>query len=105
MVFLSYLYGLSERQTEEFASDSMAARYFLGLGAHQSTPDPSTLTVFKEGVLSRRGAQGFDELFQRVVRVAKEKGIRFGRIQVVDATHSIADVDVEQGDERHLRHL
>lgn len=100
MLFLSYLYDLSERQTEEFASDSMAARYFLGLGAHQSIPDHSTLTVFKERVLSRRGAQGFDELFQRVVRVAKEKGIRFGRIQVVDATHSVADVDVKE-DEEH----
>ena len=30
MLLLSYLYKLSERQTEEFANDSVAARYFWG---------------------------------------------------------------------------
>ena len=35
--------------------------------------------------------------------LAKEKGISLGRIQVVDATHSIADVDVRKDDERRGR--
>lgn len=100
MLFLSYLYDLSERQTEEFASDSMAARYFLGLGAHQAVPDHSTLTVFRERILKRKGPKGFDELLQGVVRLAQEKGIRLGRIQVVDATHSAADVGVKEDEER-----
>ena len=101
MLLLAYLYNLSERQTEEFASDSLAARYFLGLAANESVPDHSTLSVFRERILTKGGPATFEELFKRVVQVAKAKGIKFGRIQVVDATHSLADVDVKQDDKHH----
>jgi IS5 family transposase len=103
MLLLSYLYKLSERQTEEFANDSVGARYFLGLAAHQSAPDHSSLSVFKEQILERKGPEAFEELVKGVVCLAKEKGIIFGRIQVVDATPSIADVDVRKDDERGER--
>jgi IS5 family transposase len=100
MLLLSYLYQISERQTEEWVNDSLAARYFLGLSAHQSAPDHSTLTVFKQRVIEKEGSAAFEERLQRIVRLAQEKGISFGHIQVVDATHSIADVDVKKDDER-----
>lgn len=100
MLLLSYLYNLSERQTEEFVGDSLAARYFIGLAVDESVPDHSTLSVFKERILKREGSQAFEELLQRVVGVAREKGIAFGRIQVVDATHTVADVDVNKDKER-----
>jgi IS5 family transposase len=100
MLLLSYLYKLSERQTEEFANDSVAARYFLGLAGHQSAPDHSTLSVFKQRIIGKEGPKAFEERLQRIVQLAKEKGISFGHIQVVDATHSIADVDVKKDDER-----
>jgi len=102
MLLLSYLYNLSERQTEEFVGDSLAARYFVGLAVDQPVPDHSTLTVFKERILRREGPQVFEKLLQRVVRLASEKGIGLGRIQVVDATHSIADVDVRKDGERRI---
>jgi len=97
---LSYLYKLSERQVEEYVNNSLAAKYFLGLGVHQKAPDHSSLTVFKDRILAKKGAQGFEELFQRVVKLARQKGIELGKIQIVDATHSIADVDVKKYDER-----
>lgn len=100
MLVLAYLYNLSERQTEEFVGDSLAARYFVGLGVDEAVPDHSTLSVFRERILVKRGVQVFESLFQRVVRLSREKGIVFGRIQVVDATHSVADVDVQKEDER-----
>ena len=100
MLLLSFLYNLSERQTEEFANENMPARYFLSLGCHQSAPDHSTLTVFKQRIIQRDGAEAFEARLKRMVRLAEEKGISFGPIQVVDATHTIADVDVKQGDER-----
>ena len=99
MLLLSYLYNLSERQTEEFANENLTARYFLGLVGHQSAPDHSTLTVFKQRIINKEGAKAFEGRFKRIVRLAKDKGIQFGRIQVVDATHSIADVDVGKDDE------
>jgi len=103
MLLLSYLYQISERQTEEWVNDSLAARYFLRLSAHQLAPDHSTLTVFKQRVIEKEGPAAFEERLQRIVRRAKEKGISFGHIQVVDATHSIADVDVKKDNERKDR--
>lgn len=88
MLLLSYLYNLSERQSEAFANENLPARYFLGLAGHQSAPDHSTLTVFKQRIMEREGAKAFEERFKGIVRLAREKGIGFGRIQVVDATHT-----------------
>jgi len=100
MLFLSFLYNLSERQTEELANDSIAAWHFLSLAGHQWAPDHSPLSVFKERILRRKGAKAFERLCQRVVRLAREKGLHLRRIQVVDATHSLADVDVRKDDQR-----
>jgi len=100
MLLISYLYKLSERETELFVSDSLAARYFLGIAADERVPDHSSLSVFRERILQKGGIEAYEELFRRVVRLAKEKGIKFGRIQVVDATHSIADVDTKKDKDR-----
>jgi IS5 family transposase len=100
MLLLAYLYNLSERQVEQFANENLPARYFLGLGAHQVAPDHSSLTVFRERILAKIGTEAFEKLFQEVVRTAQEAGIVLGHIQVVDATHSLADVDVNRDRER-----
>jgi IS5 family transposase len=100
MLVVSYLYKLSERETELFVSDSLAARYFLGIAANERVPDHSSLSVFRERILEKGGIEAYEELFKRIVRLAKEKGIKFGRIQVVDATHSIADVDTKKDKDR-----
>ena len=100
MLVLSNLYDLSERQTEEFVRYNLAARYFVGLAVDEAVPDHSTLSVFRERILAKKGPGAFDRLFGEVVRIAREKGIEFGRIQVVDATHSVADVDVKKDGER-----
>lgn len=63
-------------------------------------PDHSTLSVFRGRLVAKEGLKALEGLFQRVVRIAKEEGIVFGRIQVVDATQSVADVDVEKERER-----
>ncbi len=81
-------------------NDSLAAKYFLGLAVHERASDHSSLTAFKQRILKKKGQQGFEALFQGVVRLAQEKGIQFGKIQVVDATHSTANVDVKKDDER-----
>ena len=96
MLLITYLYKLSERETEMFVSDSLAARYFLGIATTERVPDHSSLSVFRERLLVRGGIESYEELFKRIVRMAKARGIKFGRIQVVDATHSIADVDTKK---------
>jgi len=103
MLLLAYLYNLSERQVEQFANESLPARYFLGLGAHQGAPDHSTLSVFRERIIKKTGVVAFEERFRAIVRVAQEAGIVLGHIQVVDATHSLANVDVKKDEERRGR--
>lgn len=100
MLLISYLYKLSERETELFVSDSLAARCFLGIAATERVPDHSSLSVFRDRILEKGGIDAYEELFNRIVRLAKAKGIKFGRIQVVDATHSIADVDTKKDKDR-----
>lgn len=94
MLLLAYLYNLSERQVELFVNDSLSAKYFLGLGADEPCPDSTTLTVFKKRLLSVRGREPFEGLLREVIGLAREKGIVFGRIQVVDSVHTVANVNV-----------
>lgn len=100
MLALAYLYNLSERQVESFVNDSLSAKYFLGLAADEPAPDSTTLSVFKGRALEGRGPQAFEAVLQRVVAQARGHGITFGRIQVVDSVHTVADVNVEEDDQR-----
>ncbi len=100
LLVLAYLYNLSERQVELFVNDSLSAKYFLGLAADEPCPDSTTLSVFKGRVLAQTGTARFEAVLGKVVAQARARGIAFGRIQVVDSVHTVADVDVEQDDHR-----
>lgn len=103
MLLVSYLYDLSERQTEELSNDSLSVKLFLGLGADQRAPDHATLTLFKNRLLAKRGEKVFEDLFRGILKIAREKGIKLGPIQVVDSVHSIADVNVEKEEGRQKK--
>lgn len=94
MLFLSYLYNLSERETEEFANLHLAGKFFVGLGADEMAPDHSTLTTFKDRIAKSAGLAAYESLFNEMVRIALEKGIVFGQIQTIDSVHTIADVNL-----------
>jgi len=102
LLLLSYLYDLSERQTEVFANDSMSAKCFLGLAVDEAAPDHSTLTAFKRRIIENGHIGQLEALLTEVVRVAQEGGVQFGQIQVVDSTHSVANVNTAK-DERRQR--
>ncbi|MCD6576516.1 MAG: transposase, partial [Anaerolineaceae bacterium] len=53
MLLVTYLYNLSERQTERYINGSILAKYFPGLGMDQFAPDHSTLTKFKRRMIER----------------------------------------------------
>ena len=103
MLLVSYLYDLSERQVEEYVNDSLSAKNFLGLAVDEAAPDHATLTLFKNRLIERKGEKVFEELFQKVIKIAKEKGISFGRIQVVDSVHTIADVNLQKEEGRQKK--
>ena len=101
MLLLAYLYNLSERQTEVFANDSLSAKCFLGLAVDEAAPDHSTLTAFKRRIIEQGQIEQLEELLCEVVRVARTAGIEFGQIQLVDSTHSVANVNTVQDERRH----
>ena len=100
ILVLSYLYDLSERQVERHVNDSLSAKWFLGLAVDEAAPDHSTLTKFKQRI-EREGKEAvLEELLGEVVLMALRKGVEFGSIQLVDSTHSLADVNVAKDDQR-----
>jgi len=100
MLFVSYLYNFSERQTEIMVNDSIVMKYFLGLGVDEKAPDNSSLTYFKERLLEGAGKSAYDGLLREILSQAKQKGIEFGSIQIIDATHTIADVNMDKDEKR-----
>jgi IS5 family transposase len=100
MLLVSYLYNLSERQTEAYVNDSFSAKYFLGLAANERGPDHSTLTKFKSRIERRGKEELLEELLREVIGMAISRGVAFGSIQVVDSTHTVADVNVAKDDRR-----
>jgi len=100
MLLLSYLWNISERMTEMLANDSLSIGFFLELGADEKAPDHSTLTLFKNRLINNAGLKAYEELFDEVIRIAQEKGVKFGKLQVVDSVHLIADVNVGKDKQR-----
>jgi IS5 family transposase len=103
MLLVSYLYNISERQTEEVANLNLAVKYFLGLGVNENPPDHSTLSAFKRRILENGKLKAFEGLLVEIVRLAQEKGIQFGSIQVIDSVHTVADVNVQKDERRQKR--
>ena len=90
MVFLQFLYDLSDRDIEEQCTWNMLFKCFLGLSAEELPPDHSTLCRFR----LRLGAEGFQRLFNQTVEQARSQGLVSDRLHIIDATHMTAKVDL-----------
>ena len=97
MVFLQFLYDLSDREVEERATYDMAFKWFLGLSAEEFPPDHTTLCRFRQ----RLGAEGFRNLFNQVVAQARAQGFVSDRLHILDATHMAAKVDLFRVKQEH----
>lgn len=100
MLLIPYLFNISEREAEQVVKFHLLAKYFVGLGVDELPPDHSTLTVFKERLLKRKGKQAFERLFQKTLTVARKKGIQFGTLQIIDSTHTVANVNIDKDHQR-----
>jgi len=96
MLFISYLYDLSERQAEEAVSYNLVIKAFIGLRVDERAPDATTLSVFKRRLLDGGGLKALEGIFQEVLVMAQRQGIKLGKIQIIDSVHSIADVNTEK---------
>jgi IS5 family transposase len=96
MLLISYLYNLSERQTEVVANDSLSIKWFLGLAVDEPAPDHSTLTKFKNRLVERGKLEAAEGLLAEIIALAQEQDITFGSVQVMDSVHTAADVNTEK---------
>lgn len=103
MLVLAYLYNMSERATEAYVNDSFSAKWFLGLAGDEAAPDHSTLTAFKRRIIKKGGEQCLQELLGEIIRQAAKAGVAFGTVQVVDSTHTVANVNVAKDDHRRKK--
>lgn len=88
--FLSFMYGLSDRQVIDRSSTDLLFRYFLQLGLAAPLPDPSTLTRFR----SRVGVDNFRKIFDALVGQARKRGLVKDRLRLTDATHVIGSIAI-----------
>lgn len=100
MLFLSFLFNLSDRNTSEFSTNNIPAKFFLGLPITEEAPDFTTLSIFRNEILKSLGIKWFEETFRNIIIRAKEAGVEFGTIHSLDATHTLADVDTRKDKER-----
>ena len=100
MLLLAYLYNVSERQVEDLSNYYLPAKYLLGLGVNERAPDHSTLSAFKKRIYENGKLGAYYALLRDVIDLAVEKGVKFGDLQIVDSTHSIADVNVAKDESR-----
>jgi len=100
MLLLSFLYNISERQTEDLVNFNLVAKCLVGLAVDEPAPDHSTLSLFKAGLLENKKTTAFEMLLQEIIAIAKEQAIVFGSLQVLDSVHVIADVNVPKDEGR-----
>ena len=90
VVFLQFLYDLSDREIEEQVNLHLAGKWFAGLGPEERAPDHSTLCRFR----SRLGPEKFQQIFNEIITQARQAGLVSDRLQIIDATHLQAKVDL-----------
>ena len=79
IIFLQFLYNVSDRRIEEEVKFNLVLKWFTGLAIDESPPDASSLTRFRD----RLGEERFARIFNQVVEIAREKGLVSDRLSIV----------------------
>jgi len=90
IIFLQFLYNVSDRRIEEEVHFNLVLKWFTGLAIDESPPDASSLTRFRD----RLGEERFARIFNQIVEIAREKGLVSDRLSIVDSTDVKAKVDI-----------
>lgn len=93
MTFVSFLFDLSDRDTEFAGTNNLLVKHFLGLPIDGRAPDHTSLCRWRDEVVRELGGAYLHAAFRALVAQAKAKGVEGGPVQALDATHAFADVD------------
>jgi len=89
MLFLQFLYDISDRRIEEEVNFNLVLKWFVGLAIDESPPDATSLTRFRD----RLGVERFASVFNQIVSIARENGLISDRLSIVDSTRVKAKVN------------
>ena len=101
LLFLEYIYNLSDVKVIEEASYNLAFLWFLGLNPEDKLPDASLLAKFRT---QRMKDITLDDLMSEIVRQCIEQGLIKGDGLTVDTTHIEANC-TKKVPERIMKHL
>ena len=93
ILFLSYLYNVSERTIVELADLHLLVKWFLGLAIDESPPEHSSLSVFKKRFQRSDKWHMLQGAFDDMIAQAQAHGLQLGELQVLDSVHTQADVN------------
>ena len=82
MIFLQYLFNLSDEELEDQVIDRMSFQQFVGLSYNEEIPDFTTIWHFKEG-LTKAGLM--DSIFNAILSQLEEKGLIVRKGTMIDA--------------------
>ena len=97
VIFLQFLYDLSDYAIEDELNDRLSFKMFVGLEVDETPPDHSSISRFRD----RLGPERFKDIFNKVVSMAKDKGIISDKLHIVDATDVKAKVDLYRIKKEH----
>jgi IS5 family transposase len=100
MLFLAYIWNLSERRVELLCRRDIIARNYLGVSLMDPIPDHSTLSLFRKRLQDHNGSDSYSAIFDEIIRQSMDLGVTLGSIQVVDSVHTEANVDRARNRER-----
>ena len=83
MLFIQYLYNLSDPELENQLIDRLSFQQFVGLSFNNEIPDFTTLWRFKEKLIAHKL---IDKLFDTILAQLDTKGLLVKQGTIVDAT-------------------
>jgi len=82
MLFLSYLYGLSDHSTCEYVQLNLLPKWFVGLAVDEPAPEEATLSEFRRQLEHVMVEHGLEAMFEQVLQTARRHGLAFGNVFV-----------------------
>jgi hypothetical protein len=93
LLFLQFLYNLSDERVIEESQYNLAYKWFLGLNPEDSLPDPSQLSRFRR---HRLGANRVEKVLEHIVKQCVEKGLIQSKALILNSTHTIANASKDK---------
>jgi transposase len=88
LLFLQFLYNLSDERVIEDSQYNLAYKWFLGLNPEDNLPDASQLSRFR---VHRLGANRVEKVLEHIVKQCMEKGLIKSKALIIDSTHTLAN--------------